>query len=125
MVSVQVVANLYNGHTARVGNGYAFWDANKGGIILDIHDLHCFRLAYENRSIGKAAEQAFLTRQALSHVIRNLETKIGQPLFARDAQGLKPTELAILAYPEVVRLLNDYGTVRETLSGKTVREFVM
>lgn len=92
--------------------------------ILDIHDLQCFRLAYEARSLGKAADQAYLTRQALSHVIRNLETEIGQPLFNRGIHGLEPTELATHAYPAIMKLLEDYAEVQETLSGRALLETV-
>lgn len=60
----------------------------------------------------------------MSHVIKNLETEVGQPLFNRDIHGLVPTELAVHVYPTVIRLFEDYAEVQEALSGRTLVETV-
>lgn len=84
---------------------------------MDIHSLHCFCVAYEVHSIGKAAEQVFLSRQALSRIIKNLEAETGHLLFIRSAQGLNPTSFAALVYPKAIDLLNSYDEVRSVCFG--------
>lgn len=93
---------------------------------MDIRSLQCFRLAYESGSVGKAAKQAFLTRQGLSQVIKGLESEIRQSLFIRHQNGLEPTELAHTIYPKVVELLTTYHDVQalcnpEDIPKETIR----
>lgn len=41
--------------------------------MLDIHQLSCFVSVYESGSISQAAESIFLSQQAVSHSLRELE----------------------------------------------------
>ncbi|WP_162610984.1 LysR family transcriptional regulator [Gordonibacter sp. An230] len=85
---------------------------------MDANSLHCFRLAYESRSISKAARQAFLTRQGMSQVLKGLETDLGRTLFVRTPQGLDPTTTADLVYPKAVDLLDSYDAIRAICSAE-------
>ncbi len=82
------------------------------GDPMDIRSLQCFRLAYETKTVGKAAKRAYLTRQGLSQILRGLETELKQDLFIRNPQGLEPTELADEIYPKAVELLNTYEDIQ-------------
>ena len=79
---------------------------------MDIRSLQCFRLAYETKTVGKAAKRAYLTRQGLSQILRGLEAELKQDLFVRNPQGLEPTELADTIYPKAVELLNTYEDIQ-------------
>lgn len=75
--------------------------------MLDIHQIFCFVSVYQARSISRAAESAFLTQQAVSHNLRELEKKLGKPLFHRSANGVIPTELGSALYEDARKLLLD------------------
>lgn len=75
--------------------------------MLDIHQIFCFVSTYKAGSISRAAEEAFLTQQAVSHNLRELEKKLGGPLFQRSANGVAPTELGNALYEDARKLLLD------------------
>ena len=74
--------------------------------MLDIHQIFCFVRVYDAGSISRAAEGAFLTQQAVSHNLRELEKKLGGPLFQRSANGVLPTELGKALYEDARKLLS-------------------
>lgn len=75
--------------------------------MLDIHQLSCFVGVYEARSISKAADISFLSQQAVSHSLRELERKLGGSLFDRTPGGVVPTKLGCALYDDAKRLLLD------------------
>lgn len=84
---------------------------------MDIRSLQCFRLAYEDKTVGKAAKRAYLTRQGLSQTLKGLESELRQDLFVRNPQGLEPTALANAIYPKVVDLLDIYEDIQVLCDG--------
>lgn len=54
--------------------------------------LHCFETAGRLLSFTKTAQAFNLTQSAVSQQIRNLEDRLGYPLFVRQARGLRLTE---------------------------------
>lgn len=56
--------------------------------------LEHFLVAYEMRSLGKAAAQLGLSQPALSKSIRKLETELDLSLFHRTTKGITPTPYA-------------------------------
>lgn len=79
--------------------------------MLDIHQLSCFVGVYEARSISKAADASFLSQQAVSHSLRELERKLGGSLFDRTPGGVVPTKLGTALYDDAKRLLVDCETL--------------
>ena len=73
---------------------------------MNIHELEVFASAYEAGSFAAAAESLFMTRQAASKVVTQLESELG-PLFRRGARGIEPTELARTIFPIAQRMLRD------------------
>lgn len=73
---------------------------------MNIHELEVFASAYEAGSFAAAAEASFVTRQAASKIVSQLEHELG-PLFVRGARGIEPTELARKIYPTACRMLRD------------------
>lgn len=80
---------------------------------MNVHHLEWFCHAYETCSFAKAAERAFVSRQAFGKAIRVLEEEVGGPLFERDATGAKPTELAQTIYPKVQICLKDLQSLMQ------------
>ncbi len=61
-------------------------------------EIQCFLAAAETLNFTKAAEKLFLSRQAVSRRIINLEEKLGTRLFLRNNQTLLLTEDGVLYY---------------------------
>jgi LysR family glycine cleavage system transcriptional activator len=69
---------------------------------LPLGPLQGFVLAARAQKLSRAAEQLNVTVSALSHQIRNLETRLGRQLFDRGSRGVTLT-------PEGQRLLDSVG----------------
>lgn len=59
---------------------------------MNFNQLENFIALYQARSITKASESLFMTRQALSLSLKVMEDEIGVPLFIRVRNGLEPTQ---------------------------------
>jgi len=59
---------------------------------MEDHRLKAFCLIVEMKSFSKAAEAKFMTQSALSHLIKNLEDKLGIKLLNRHAKEITPTK---------------------------------
>lgn len=73
--------------------------------MLDIHQIACFVSVYESGSISQAAEAIFLSQQAVSHSLRELEKKLGGALFERSSSGVAPTRLGETLYDDARKLV--------------------
>lgn len=58
----------------------------------DLADLNAFRVVERQRSFTKAAMELGITTSALSHAVRNLETRLGVRLLNRTSRTVAPTE---------------------------------
>ena len=73
--------------------------------MINLVQLSYFCRVYELLSYSKAAEELYLSRQALRKSIISLENEIYGELFERQDNGLKPKPLAEYLYPEAKKLL--------------------
>lgn len=73
---------------------------------IDLNLLVIFEALYATRNTSRAAERLGMSQPAVSNALSRLRDLIGDPLFVRQARGLKPT----LKAQEIV------GPVREALS---------
>lgn len=89
---------------------------------MHINQLEWFCLAYEARSFGKAAESAFVSRQALGKALRSLEGELGTQLFDRSETGVMPTAAAEAAYPIACRIVADGRALRRVCADATCGE---
>ena len=64
---------------------------------MDIRRLSLFARVYETGSLTEAARDEFVSRQAVSRAISQLEGELG-PLFTRMPRGVRPTDLACAIY---------------------------
>lgn len=68
---------------------------------------------YKHRSVGKAAEELFLSQPAVSHSLNRLREKLDDPLFVRQGRKMVPSEYCELIIPNVESGLT---TLNSTLS---------
>lgn len=65
---------------------------------MDILQIRYFSKVYETLNYAHAAEQLYVSRQALRKVIHNLEREVGTPLFANESNRLHATATADRIY---------------------------
>ncbi|NKN34283.1 LysR family transcriptional regulator [Marichromatium bheemlicum] len=94
-------------------------------MILELKHLRTLTELHETGSLAAAAERLHLTQSALSHQLKGLEQRIGQPLFERKRRplrlspaGLRLLELAQRVLPEVRRAEADIALLGEGMSGR-------
>lgn len=75
---------------------------------MDIITLKYFVKVCANKSLTKSAKELFLTQQALSRIISNLEKEIGAPLFNRSHIGVTLTELGKYLYPNAKTMIEAF-----------------
>ncbi|MEM7210086.1 MAG: LysR family transcriptional regulator [Pseudomonadota bacterium] len=74
---------------------------------LDIRHLEMIAALVKAPRVTDAAEQLGITPSALSHRIREVERRLGVPLFTRVNKRLKPTAAADYLSQVAIRLLHD------------------
>lgn len=82
---------------------------------ISFQALRTFVATVETKSMSKAAIQLGISRSGVSHIIKDLETILGFPLFVRQTQGLKLTKEGRFFFEQIaghVRAIeNAYGRV--------------
>lgn len=91
----------------------------------DLADLNAFRVVERQRSFTRAAVERGITTSALSHAIRNLETRLGVRLLNRTSRTVAPTEeganLALrldVGFREIGDALDDINRMRDRPVGR-------
>jgi len=91
----------------------------------DLADLNAFRAVERQRSFTKAAVELGITTSALSHAIRNLETRLGVRLLNRTSRTVSPTEagasLALrlnIGFREISEALDNVNHLRVRPAGR-------
>lgn len=91
--------------------------------LLDTRRLHQFVVAVESDTLSAAAARLFLTQQALSASIRQLERDVGVPLFDRRRRKLHLTDAGNALFSGAKSLLAGNHAlltqVRETAKGES------
>ena len=60
---------------------------------METRHFHYIRTIYEAGSISRAAQQLYISQPSLSQLLKNIEKKVGAPLFDRSIQPLRPTTI--------------------------------
>ncbi|MEE8716060.1 MAG: LysR family transcriptional regulator [Coriobacteriales bacterium] len=77
---------------------------------MDIRELTAFVRVCETGSFTRAADDSFVTRQAMSKTIAQLEGELGT-LFVRGARGVEPTGLAREIYPLARHIVEEHARI--------------
>ncbi len=78
---------------------------------MDIRQMQCFAEVAKAGSINKAADNLYVTRQALSKTISKLEDELGAKLFDIDYRGARLTARGSAFLDEVAPLLASYERI--------------
>lgn len=68
---------------------------------LDLNLLRVFDVVMAEGSLTRAAQVLAMTQPAVSHAVRRLHEAVGESLFERSAQGMRPTARALALWPQV------------------------
>lgn len=74
---------------------------------MELRDLKAFVVLGERLHFGQAASRLHITQSALSKQIRRLEEEVGAPLFTRNANSTRLTELGSALLDDATQLLDD------------------
>lgn len=72
---------------------------------VDLNLLVVFEAIWRERHIGKASSSLSLSQPATSHALARLRKMIGDPLFERTRNGVRPTAIAEQIWPDVASAL--------------------
>ncbi|MEY2654636.1 MAG: hypothetical protein RLZZ524_1664 [Pseudomonadota bacterium] len=72
---------------------------------LDLNLLRVFDTVMAERNLTRSAEQLAMTQPAVSNALRRLRDSVGETLFTRTSNGVKPTARAEALWPTVQQAL--------------------
>ncbi len=81
--------------------------------MMNIEYLQTYISVYENRSITKAGEELFLSKQTVLYHISQLEKIFKESLFVRNHSGCEPTVKGDSVYKYAVRIVDVYKKMME------------
>ncbi len=82
---------------------------------MNERNLNCFIKVYQLGSLHRAAQDLYLSVQAVSRIISKLEEELGEPLFIRSTSGLFPTPAADKLKEHAEIILEHYGKIKQDL----------
>ncbi len=98
---------------------------------MDLRQIECFLCLYEEGSVTRAARRLHIVQPALSARLARLEEELGDKLFERGAQGMRPTPAGHRAYEAFAPVLASFRDAQRSLmrhgeaaAGKVAAGFV-
>ncbi|MBX6322206.1 MAG: LysR family transcriptional regulator [Rhodospirillaceae bacterium] len=95
---------------------------------LDLNLVRVFDALIEERNVTRAGHRLGLTQSAVSHALRRLRAILGDELFVRAPEGMRPTPRALEVAPrlrEALHLLQNALAPAEFEPAATSRRFVL
>lgn len=89
---------------------------------MDIKQFRCFIETARHGNIQGAADALFVSRQAVSKVIAQMERELGFPLFYRVHDGVTLSEQGLRYYDQALALVQDYDTLTAQMLHLNSRE---
>ena len=83
----------------------------KRSILLEIKDFKYFAAVCKYKNISKTAKELYISQQALSTSIKNLEKKLETKLFNRTATGVELTKEGIYLSQKIESFLVQYDSI--------------
>jgi DNA-binding transcriptional LysR family regulator len=78
---------------------------------MNLKQMEYFTQACKDINFSIAAKHLFITQQALSNTIRNMENELGAKLFERSSRGVELTETGKFLYEKTSYLMGEYAKV--------------
>lgn len=73
---------------------------------MDIKEMRLFLAIAEEKNLTRAAEKSGYTQSAASHILKNIESELGFPLFFRSQKGLFLTKNGEALLPHIDRIIS-------------------
>lgn len=89
---------------------------------MNERNLKCFMKVYQLGSLHRAAQDMYLSVQAVSRTITKLEEEVGENLFIRSSNGLYPTPAADKLKEHAGIILEQFDKIKEDLSHTDTEE---
>lgn len=83
---------------------------------MDIRQLEYFAAVIENGSFAAAAHACFVSRQALTKAVRNIEHEVGEPLVYGENNRILPTTRGMELFQESEPLLRSFHQIEKRFS---------
>src|SRR5213592_1612543 len=92
-----------------------------GGVDLEIRHLRLVMAIAETGSVTRAGERLYLTQSALSHQLKDIESRLNTPLFHRVGKRMVPTAAGEQLLQSATHVLEIVGRtedgIRRTAAG--------
>lgn len=88
---------------------------------MELRQLRYFLSVADNRSFVSAAANLYISRQAVSKAISQLEAELGVELFVRDPSGAFLTPTGVLFYERIRGLLGDLDNLTDQIRNTSSR----
>ena len=85
---------------------------------MNIGQIRYFVAVYQAGSFSQAAKAQFITVQAVSKSIADLESEIGRDLFERRSRGVEPTPFGTAFYQKAVNALVSFDELQAFATGQ-------
>lgn len=82
-------------------------------------EIKYFIEVYQSKHITRAALRLGVTQPTLTQAIKNIELKVGAPLFHRTKQGVQPTKVAAQFYTSVKNLNDCWNEIKIDIAKST------
>ncbi|MDO9436637.1 LysR family transcriptional regulator [Hydrogenophaga sp.] len=89
---------------------------------LPLNALRAFEVSARHLSFTRAAQELHLTQTAVSQHVKNLEHRLGKPLFRRIPRGLALTDEGMALLPALVDAFSRVSATLESFKGAHKRE---
>ncbi len=80
---------------------------------MNIKQIRYFAAVADRGSLSAAAKDQFVTVQAVSKAIADLERELGRSLFVRESRGVHPTAFGSAFYQKALPVLHDFDKLEE------------
>lgn len=85
---------------------------------MNIGQIRYFAAVYQAGSFSRAAREQFITVQAVSKSIADLEHELGNELFERKSRGVEPTPFGKAFYCKAINALNSFDDLQAFATGQ-------
>ena len=83
--------------------------------FMNERNLRCFIKVYQLGSLHRAAQDLYLSVQAVSRIINKLEEELGETLFIRSSSGICPTPAADKLKEHAEIILEQYSKIKQDI----------
>lgn len=83
---------------------------------VDLRQIECFAALFEEGSVTRAARRLNIVQPALSARVARMEADLGERLFERSPQGMRPTLAGTRAYEAFTPVLASFREARRSFS---------